>query len=617
MSNQPQTISRTRFYTRNDFTALRAYVQRVPAATIARLYFHEDENGDVPTAANVDRYLRDMQADLVALAIEHGSSVLADHLKASAKKHGSARLTSISLKMVEDVAKLAAAKPAADHGVGMWFKPLVARHLKEIKILTLGDLVAFCNRRGGSWWRAVPRVGAGRARLIVAWLRRHSDSLGTMVEADVDLNDPLKGDESQIIEVGGVHQVLAPLERMSLRRELSGADGENRSPAFAYIAARHDLDAVRSYLNQFREQPKTLRAYTKELERFLLWAVCVRDKPLSSLLVDDCEAYKDFLMAPLPAFVGPRAARTSIRWRPFAIDTASPETRKYAVRSLRAAFTWLVDVRYLAGNPWKAVKDPWVVEREVDMKVDRALSMNLWEQIRDHVDQASADSGAQRWRTVRALLLLMGDSGLRREEAATARREKLRRSVLPDDDEPIWELTVIGKRKKERTVPVSPATVDALRAHWADRERNFDASEANGPLLSPIIIPNTPQALKKHGSKLDRDERTSDGQKTMVDLPYSIDIMNRLVDWARKRLIAELGTLTPDAYAQLVSMSPHAFRHTFGTQSIAADVPLDVVQKVLGHRSLGTTSIYVQAEKQRMLKTVGKFYSKKKTSNTG
>ena len=73
MANHIQTISRAQTYTRNDFTALRAFVQRVPAATIARLYFSENETGDPPTAACVERPLRAMQADLVELAIQHGS----------------------------------------------------------------------------------------------------------------------------------------------------------------------------------------------------------------------------------------------------------------------------------------------------------------------------------------------------------------------------------------------------------------------------------------------------------------------------------------------------------------------------------------------------------------
>ena len=47
-----------------------------------------------------------------------------------------------------------------------------------------------------------------------------------------------------------------------------------------------------------------------------------------------------------------------------------------------------------------------------------------------------------------------------------------------------------------------------------------------------------------------------------------------------------------------------AFRHTFGTQSVADDVPVDVVQKLLGHASLQTTTIYVQAEKQRVIEEI-------------
>ncbi|MDA3682050.1 phage integrase family protein, partial [Burkholderia cenocepacia] len=39
------------------------------------------------------------------------------------------------------------------------------------------------NRRGGQWWRSVPRIGVGRARVLVAWLRRHASSIGAAVEA--------------------------------------------------------------------------------------------------------------------------------------------------------------------------------------------------------------------------------------------------------------------------------------------------------------------------------------------------------------------------------------------------------------------------------------------------
>ena len=55
--------------------------------------------------------------------------------------------------------------------------------------------------------------------------------------------------------------------------------------------------------------------------------------------------------------------------------------------------------------------------------------------------------------------------------------------------------------------------------------------------------------------------------------------------------------------------SAHAFRHTFGTRAVARDMPIDVVQRILGHASLQTTSIYVRAERQRMLEAAAHYYA--------
>ncbi|MGI4857088.1 MAG: phage integrase family protein [Janthinobacterium lividum] len=588
-------ITLTRGFTTKDFAALRAYIQHVPPRVIARTYYDTEEDAHAGTPTAMDKYLRQMLDALVALAIDHGPAAPAAHLKAAIKQNGSARLTAANLRMVFEIAELATAAPLAAHSIGMWLRPLVARHLKTTGVHSLGDLIDFCNRRGGSWWRAVPRIGVGRARIIVQWLRQHAATLGKSVDADVDQTDPLVAEESELIDVMAPERRLAPLERMQVHDEtLSGRQGLNRATSFPYIAAQHDLDAVRAYLHLYRDQPKTLRAYTKELERFLLWAVTERGTPLSALLVNDCEAYKDFLAAPSARFVGPRAPRHSIRWRPFAADQLSPESQRYAVRALRAAFTWLVEVRYLAGNPWKAVKDPSTVERETAMRVDRALPAALWATIRDHLDRQAAVPANVQWRTARAFLLLMADSGLRREEALNARRETLHPVDTGSEETAVWALVVVGKRNRERTVPVSPSTIAALRAHWADRGQAFDLPGTAGPLLSPVFIPPTPLARKKHAH--------DDAQG------YCADAGNKMVDWVRVRLLGELPGLSPEAFAALSQLSPHAFRHTFGTQAAARDVPLDVVQRVLGHQSMQTTSIYVQAEKQRMMREMGDYY---------
>ncbi|WP_309966101.1 phage integrase family protein [Caballeronia sp. LZ001] len=220
MANKPQqlTLPTPRTYTRTDFTALRAFVQRVPAATIARLYYDVERSPHAASPETTERYLRQMRDDLVSLALKHGSSVLADHLKASIKQHGSARLTAMTLRMVEQASTLAAATPALGHPVELWFRPLIARRLIGEGITRLGALIEYCNARGGSWWRSVPRIGPLRAATLVAWLRRHERSLGARVADDVDAR-PLDvtfraAGEPVAIVVGGDPAVprLAPFE---------------------------------------------------------------------------------------------------------------------------------------------------------------------------------------------------------------------------------------------------------------------------------------------------------------------------------------------------------------------------------------------------------------------
>ena len=153
-----------RTYTRTDFTALRAFVQRIDAGVIARRYYDPDTTPHAATPETLARYLRTMLDDLVQLALRNGSAALASHLKASIKQHGSAKLTAVTLRMVEQASTLAAAAPSLDHQVGLWFRPLVTKRLVGEGIDTLGELIEFCNSHGGSWWRSMPQLAVERAR---------------------------------------------------------------------------------------------------------------------------------------------------------------------------------------------------------------------------------------------------------------------------------------------------------------------------------------------------------------------------------------------------------------------------------------------------------------------
>lgn len=337
----------------------------------------------------------------------------------------------------------------------------------------------------------------------------------------------------------------------------------------------------------------------------MLWCVAERGVALSSMRVEDCEAYKAFLAAPGERFTGPAVSRSSGRWRPFAPGGLAPESQRYAVRAIRAAFTWLVAVRYLAGNPWAAVTDPNVVKRVRKLQVERALPLTLWSRMRAALAERSELQGptGPRWRAARALLLLMGDGGLRIAEAAAATRAAL--VWLPsDDDTPAsWLLEVIGKGNKQRYVPISDECVDALRAHWRDRGQAFDAVDADGPLVAPMVIPPTLRAREKFG------EPDEAGDLAMTQ-GYSVRGARGLAQWAIAQLLEVMPDLNEADRRKLSGTSPHAFRHTVGTQMLAAGVALEVVQRTLGHASLGTTSIYVSPEEARMRREAAKYHAR-------
>jgi len=63
----------------------------------------------------------------------------------------------------------------------------------------------------------------------------------------------------------------------------------------------------------------------------------------------------------------------------------------------------------------------------------------------------------------------------------------------------------------------------------------------------------------------------------------------------------------PDIDPQrLRKASTHWLRHTCGRQSAADDVPLEVLQQLLGHASLSTTTIYMSTERDRMVRELRK-----------
>lgn len=573
-------------YTRTDYTAMRAFCLRIPLPRIAELYYSDDSP---QVEQGLERFLIKMRTDLIERAIEH-NPVFAEILK-DARKSGV--ITPRTLDILVQAADLPAPLPAREQPLGQWFRPRLVRAMRQEGIATLADLVELINRRGPGWWRSVPRIGAGRARVVQHWLRERAGRLGELTPearppAPAGVVPPLDPDFAMV----------APLGTFSLPAALDGSAGVNRSASFCFITARDDLAAIDCYLARYADQAHTLRAYRRELERCVLWCALVARKPLSSMLVDDCQAYMAFLRAPSASFCGPRAPRGSNRWRPFALTPMSAQSQKQAVLILRAAFDYLVRARYLGGNPWTVVNDPPVVTEDNPIQIDRALSAEAWEALIETLERRAAVREHSQDRVALATLLLLGDSGLRRAEAAAA----LRAALVPSRDAPgVWMLRVLGKRRKRRLVPVSARTVEALRAHWRDRVLDFEHPVAEQALLAPVVIPATFAAQARH----------ADGRVFGYTAGALYDVVLGALRRAHQDLCsydASGPVLGAEDLARILEATPHAFRHTFGTLAVEGDVPLFVVQEILGHASASTTALYVRAKEKRIAEAAAKLY---------
>jgi len=87
----------------------------------------------------------------------------------------------------------------------------------------------------------------------------------------------------------------------------------------------------------------------------------------------------------------------------------------------------------------------------------------------------------------------------RRHSAARRNRHLTGKIAFRQSEEPtrlsgIWQLVVLDKR---RYVYPTDHEIWALRAHWADRDENFDVP-SDTPLISPVLFPAMTNSHTKH-----------------------------------------------------------------------------------------------------------------------
>lgn len=211
-----------------------------------------------------------------------------------------------------------------------------------------------------------------------------------------------------------------------------------------------------------------------------------------------------------------------------------------ALSAVRAFYGWLEAAEGIdcaALHVLRSPKRPARLPRPVPEEGARAL-----------LETVSADAAP--WIAARdqAALTLIWGSGLRISEALGLRQR----------DAPLGEvIRVIGKGGKEREVPVLPAARDAIERYrglcpYAPSPNDALFIGARGGALGPRPI-----------------------QKAMATARMALGLP--------------------------ASATPHALRHSFATQLLAAGGDLRAVQELLGHASLATTQVYTGVDETRLM----------------
>ena len=460
-----------------------------------------------------------------------------------------------AIQAMELLRSLAPPKPLIGDRISQWLAPRAVAALEAQGIHTLAALTVRIPRLR-RWWLAIPGLGMAGARQIEAFFDAH----------------PELTERARALVVSTQPQEVMPWERLCVPSEVDGSLGTFRAPkASCALSANNDYEAVQTWLS-LHESGATQRAYRKEAERLILWAVVERGRALSSLMTEDAVAYRAFLRHPTPRarWVGPPRPRSSPQWRPFAGEL-SARSAAYSLAVLGSMYRWLIEQRYTLANPFAGIKVRGASRTET-LAAARVFSEGEWILIQTIAQglewsQGWQPAAAQRLRFV---LDFAYATGLRASELVGATLGQVHTDAHGDH----W-LELVGKGSKAAKVSIPPLAYTALARHLVQRG-----------------LPSTPEQWNPGTSLMGSLEGDAHAGITPARLWF---VMRRFFHTAAD-VIQERSPATAE---KLRRASPHWMRHTHATHALSRGAELTTVRDNLRHASLSTTSIYLHTDEAK------------------
>lgn len=265
--------------------------------------------------------------------------------------------------------------------------------------------------------------------------------------------------------------------------------------------------------------PHTLKAYQEDLKRFE--AFCIEEFDENSIAQIDYPLIRSWIVSLVQAG-----------------KTNRTINRKISV--LRSYYNFLLRIEERTTNPLRKHK-PLKEEKKIQLP----FSENEINQLLDGKYFSDDYQGV----LAKTIIETLYCTGMRRSE--------LTQLKTSDVDLKTGRLKVLGKRNKERIIPIIPTLSSQLTNYIKEKDTYF---ENDFPLFF----------------------RTHKGKKLPENLVYKIvnDYFNGVSSKVKK--------------------SPHMLRHSFATHLLNQGADLNTVKDLLGHASLAATQIYTHTNMQQI-----------------
>ena len=221
--------------------------------------------------------------------------------------------------------------------------------------------------------------------------------------------------------------------------------------------------------------------------------------------------------------------------------------------SLKAFYKFLLKTKQIEVNPMlkhKALKTPKIIQIPFSEK-----------ELSDLMSQVGSPVGFEETRD-KLIVDMFYATGMRRAE--------LIHLMMYNVDLTSNVIKVLGKRNKERIIPILPIVADQFRSYLDERDSVENIADADYFFIS------------KKGLKL------------------SESFVYRLINSYFSRV------------SEKVKKSPHVLRHTFATHLLNNGADLNSVKELLGHSSLASTQVYTHNSLAELKKVYGDAHPRNK-----